>query len=62
MSNMKVTLPDLSRAGGASFQAASSPSACGANGAKKAIRGAAFTWMWYRHLERLTSQSERPPS
>ncbi|HUB70787.1 MAG TPA: hypothetical protein VL984_10230 [Acidimicrobiales bacterium] len=34
----------------------------GANGADKAIPGAAFTTMWYRHPERLMSQSERLPS
>jgi len=34
----------------------------GANGAEKANPGAAFTWAWYRHPERLMSQGERLPS
>jgi len=51
-------LSNLSREG----RALSSAIKGGANCATKATPGASFVGMWYRHSERLMSQSERLPS
>jgi len=63
MNNAQIAQLAVTRLTTASGRGATSPSVqAGANGAKKAIPGAAFTAMWYRHPERPMSQSERLPS